>query len=311
MWGEIEVPGMDSVPMPRAAEDGPFFASVSPDYFAASGGSIVRGRAFDQRDVPGSTPVAIVTETMARMIWPGEDPIGKCFVHAIGAERSPEWYRESAPCRVIVGVAADTRYRSVLGKPNMMYYLPLAQEPGYSMRVLVVRPRGDDVSAAIGAVREALASLETGLPYVSVTRLDERIEPQLRPWRLGASLFTAFGVLALLLAAVGLYGVVAYDVTQRRRELGVRVALGAGAVRLVRLVVGDAMRLVIIGVVLGLAAAGWAARFIEPLLFDVSPRDPRVLVAVAALLLSVAVAAALLPALRAATLHPTEALREE
>ncbi|HEX2167533.1 MAG TPA: FtsX-like permease family protein, partial [Longimicrobiales bacterium] len=300
-WGGMGVPGMDSAPLPDDAEEGPYFASVSTDYFRTVGARIISGRAFSDADVSGSRPVAIVTERTARMIWPGEEAVGKCFVNLNETDGA---------CREVVGVVEDTRYREVLAEPSMMYYLPVAQVPAFALRTLLVRPRGD-VDAAARAVRDALASLEPGLPHVQVTPLSSRVDPQLQPWRLGAFLFTGFGALALLLSTLGLYGVVAYDIAQRKRELGIRVALGAGSARVLTMVIGDAVRVIAAGLVIGLLAAVFAAQYVEPLLFDVSPRDPRVLGVAALLLIAVAVAAAALPAWRAAHVHPTEALRED
>ena len=238
------------------------------------------------------------------MIWPAGDAVGSCFMHG---------YEADAPCREVVGIVEDTRYREVLAAPSMMYYLPVAQTTQRA-GLLIVRPAGDDdaaASAATEAVVAAMGSIESGLPPVQLHSLDERIAPQLQPWRIGAVLFTGFGVLALVLSALGLYGVVAYDIAQRKRELGVRVALGAGAARVVRMVIGDAVRVILIGLVIGLAVAGFAGRYIEPLLFEISPRDPRVLLGSAALLVTIAVTAAALPAWRAAHVHPTEALRDD
>ena len=181
---------------------------------------------------------------------------------------------------------------------------------GASWRTLFVRLRGTP-EEAIPAIRRALVQLEPGLPHVQARLLSTNVDPQLQPWRLGATLFTAFGALALLLSAVGLYGVIAYDVALRRRELGVRVAFGARAANLVGMVLSDATRVLVLGLLAGLAAAGWAAAYIEPLLFGVSPRDPAVLGAVAALLLVVGILAAALPAWRAARVQPTDALRDE
>jgi ABC-type antimicrobial peptide transport system permease subunit len=150
-----------------------------------------------------------------------------------------------------------------------------------------------------------------GVSYVSVTPFSDIIGPQKRSWHLGATMFVAFGTLALVLAAVGLYSVIAYNVAQRTHELGVRRALGAQASHAVRLVVVDGLRLAAIGVAIGVFIAFWAGRFLKPLLFDVSPRDPLVFVTVAGVLVLVAVAASWIPALRASRVDPNVALRTE
>jgi putative ABC transport system permease protein len=189
-----------------------------------------------------------------------------------------------------------------------MFYLPRAQFGGGG--TLVVRAAGDPAHT-VRHVAAAMGSLEQGLPYVQSFALRERIDPQLQPWRLGALLFTAFGGLALLLAGLGLYGVVAYDVAQRTREIGVRVALGARTRNLLTNVVGGAFRLAAGGVIVGLAVAGLLVDRLEPLLFRVSPRDPAVLAGAALAVVLVALAAALVPARRALRVHPAEALRGE
>jgi len=173
-----------------------------------------------------------------------------------------------------------------------------------------LRTRGEP-AAAIGDIRRALHELQPGLPHLRTTLLQERIEPQLRPWLLGAKLFSAFGVLALVLAGLGLYGVISYDVTQRTRELGVRIALGARARNVVALVLGDALLIAGTGLLIGLLVALWASPRLEALLFGVAPRDSVVFAGAAALLLGVALVAALLPGWRATAIHPTEALRDE
>jgi predicted lysophospholipase L1 biosynthesis ABC-type transport system permease subunit len=177
-------------------------------------------------------------------------------------------------------------------------------------RVRVRRERRADWEHAMPAVRQALHALEPGLPHVQLRALSHRIDPQLQPWRMGG-LFAAFGVLALLLAALGLYGVVAYDVAQRTREFGVRLALGARSRNVMGIVLGDAIRVVALGLAAGVALAVWAAPRLESLLFNVAARDHMVLGAVAALLLAVACIAALLPGLRAIRIQPVQALREE
>ncbi|MGH7575555.1 MAG: ADOP family duplicated permease [Longimicrobiales bacterium] len=298
-YGDIRVPGLDSVPRPRG--EGPFFTPVSPDYFRAIGARILRGRPFTADDVPGSAAVAIVTESMARLVWPGEDPLGRCFVVLD--------LRDDA-CRVIVGLMEDTRYSTLEDDPTPMFFLPMAQGPSWSARTLFVRLKGEP-DLAIAAVRRALLQIEPGLPHVRAQLLRSRVDPQLQPWRLGSTLFTAFGLLALVMSGLGLYGVVAYDVAQRRREFGVRTALGARATTLVTMVLRDAGRVIVLGLAAGLALAVWAAVRIESLLFDVPGRDPAVLAAAAALLLAIGLLAAALPAWRAARIEAMEVLREE
>jgi predicted permease len=296
LYGRIRVPGLDSIDTTRDI----IYSPVTVDYFRTVGAHVVHGRAFAPRDVQGSPEVAIVTESLARLLWPGEVATGRCFM------TTPE---PDAACHEVVGVIEDTRYGSVLDEPALMFYLPRAPGAG-RMSGLLVRLRGD-ADAGIASLHAALQSLEPGLPHLQAELLEERVAPELLPWRLGAVMFSAFGALALLLASLGLYGVVAYEVAQRRREMGVRVALGARVANVLRLVLGDALRVVAIGLVIGLAGAVYAARWIEPLLYGVSARDPAVHSGVAVLLLAVALLAAALPAWRAAHVQPTEALRDD
>jgi putative ABC transport system permease protein len=298
LYGFIRVPGLDSIP---SVPDGILYNAISPGYFAATGTRVLRGRPFDERDVSGATPVVIVNASLADLLWPGEDAVGRCLVHTREQPGPPQ-------CREVVGIAEDVRHGGILAGAPANYFLPIAQVPGFDMRTLLVRT-GDSDARTLESVRVALQTLEPGLPRVRMQRLQERMDPQLQPWRLGAAMFTGLGALALLLAGLGLYGVVAYDVAQRTRELGVRAALGARAGSLVRMVLGDAFVVVALGLVTGLAAAGFAAPYIEPLLFQISPRDPVVLALVSALILGTTLAAAALPALRAARVLPTQALR--
>jgi predicted permease len=299
LYASIRLPGQDSVAEPT--DGGPYYSPVSADYFRTMGARVLRGRVFTDGDVAGSAPVAVVTASLARLLWPGEDAVGRCFFHGRDAD---------GVCRTVVGVVEDTRYSSLEAEPTPMFFVPLAQEPTMGWRTLFVRFAGD-TGEGIAAVRRALDRIEPGLPHVQATPLQTRVDPQIQPWRLGASLFSAFGALALLLVGIGLYGVVAYDVSQRRRELGIRLAIGARGRALVRMVLGQAMSMVVLGLVVGLALTGWAAGYVEPLLFQVSPRDPAVLVGVAALLFVIGVGAASVPAWRAARIRPTETLRED
>lgn len=298
LYGYLRVPGIDSIPTSQDI----LYSPVSAGYFETMGARVLQGRAFGSGDVAGAPPVVMITQSLARVIWPDGSALGRCIV------TDPA---DDSPCREVVGVVEDTRYSSVFDAPALMFYLPMAQVPGRgTMRGLLVRLRGDS-EAGIAAVRTALHSLEPGLPYVQADILAERVAPYLQPWRLGAVMFTAFGVLALALASLGIYGVVAYDVAQRRREMGVRVALGARASMVLRMVLSDAVRVVGLGLLLGIMLSLAAGRAIQPLLFEVSARDPVVHGAVGIVLLTIALFAAAVPAWRAARVQPTEALRDD
>lgn len=296
----LRVPGLDS--LPTSQDGGPYVNAVTPEFFATMGTPILRGRGFSEADGRSAPRVAIVSETFARMVWPREDAIGKCLI--LGSD--------TAACSTVVGIAADARRQSLTGDaPVMQYYTPLAQEqsPGV-MRVLFVRVRGD-LDKALVAVRRETQSVSADLPYPTVRYLADLVEPEIRPWKLGATLFSIFGAVALALAALGLYSVVAYSVAQRVHEMGVRVALGARGGDLARLVVRQTLWVVAVGLAVGLVAAVIAGRWAQPLLFHVSPRDPVVLGAVTGTLLLVGVLASLAPARRAARVSPAEVLKAE
>jgi ABC-type antimicrobial peptide transport system permease subunit len=176
-------------------------------------------------------------------------------------------------------------------------------------RVLLARVRPTDVDAMTGTIRRTIQELEATVPFVDVRVLGDILDPQMRPWRMGATLFTAFGVLAALLAALGLYSAVAYAVTQRTREIGVRMAIGAVAKDVMSLIVGDGLRIAAVGVGVGVLLALAGSAFIRELLFETSPRDPLVLVVVAGALIVLAALASLVPARRASTVNPVVALR--
>lgn len=292
---DLHVAGIDSV-----SRLGEFWLdAVTPDYFATMGTRILRGRGIGEQDVSGAPGAMVVSRAMAKALWPGEDPIGQCVRVQSAA----------APCTYVVGVAEDIRSQSLSGDTGFFYYLSSAQfHP--QQTGLFVRMRGDAVGQ-VDALRRVLQPLMRGSSYVTVTPFADVIGGQTRSWKLGATIFLAFGALALLLAAIGLYSVIAYNVAQRTHELGVRVALGAQAADVLGLVVGQGVRLGIAGVVTGAIIAFSAARWVRPLLFQESPRDPAVYALVTALLLAVAVVASYVPARRAARLDPNVALRAE
>ncbi|HEX9108857.1 MAG TPA: FtsX-like permease family protein, partial [Longimicrobiales bacterium] len=294
---DIYVAGIDST-----ARLGIFtLNAISPEYFSTMGTPILHGRGFTAADRAGAPPVMVVSQAMAHALWPGRDALGQCA--RLGAD--------TVPCTYVVGVA-QTEVQQTLGSPDpgLQYYLPVTQvRPPFAGGLLV----RTSASAATFAetVRRSLQHLLPGDAYVTVTPFSDVLSDQTRSWRLGATMFLVFGLLALVLAAVGLYGVIAYGVAQRTREMGIRIALGASLRDVLSLVVGQGLRVTAAGVGLGALVAFVAAPRVQPLLFQESPRDPFVYAAVAAALLLVALAASLLPARRAARVDPQEALRAE
>jgi predicted permease len=295
-WGEdLYVTGIDSV-----RRLGSFtLQGASPEYFATTGTRLLRGRGISADDRADAPRVVVVSEAMARRLWPGRDALGQCI--RIGAD--------TMPCITVVGIAEDIKQNSLTDDSGLHYYLPIAQFHPQDA-VLFVRTRGP-AAASAEMVRRNLQRLMPGGSYVVVTPMSAILAPQERAWRFGASMFLALGVLALVLAAIGLYSVIAYHVAQRTHELGVRIALGAGRGTVLGLVVGEGVRFAASGILLGGAIALAAGRWVRPLLFEVSPHDPLVFGGVAAALLAVAVGASAVPALRAARVDPTVALRVE
>ena len=292
----LYVPGIDSV-----RKLGRFtYQTGTADYFKTFGTRVIRGRPFGAEDRAGAPLVAVVSESMARVLWPGKDALGQCM--RVGAD--------TMPCTTVIGVAEDAVQRSLLDDKKFHYYLPLEQFRPAEGFALLIRMRGDPVPQ-MERVRKALQAIMPGESYVNVQPMSRVVEGERRSWRVGATMFVAFGVLALLVAAVGLYGVITYNVAQRMHELGVRIALGAQARDVVRLVVGQGIRFAVAGVGLGLALALLAARWIQPLLFEQSAKDPATYGMVAALLVAVALVASAVPAARATRADPNSALRSD
>jgi predicted permease len=275
--------------------------AVSPGYFATLGTQIIRGRGISDADRAGAPGAMVVSQTMAKRLWSGADPIGQCV----------KIEEETAPCTYIVGIAEDIKRHKLTDlSDDYHYYLSIAQfHPDFGG--LFIRTRGSHAADVAESIRRRLQADMPGSSYLTVTTFSSVLGGETASWSLGASMFVAFGGLALVLAAIGLFSVISYDVAQRRHELGVRVALGAQQGDLMRLIVGEGMRLGLIGGGLGAAAAYASGRWIAPVLFKESPHDPAVFGVVVSVLLFVAFVASLIPARRAAGVDPILALRSD
>jgi len=273
--------------------------AASPDYFRTLGTRLLRGRPFDAHDDAQAPRVVVVSQGMANALWPGQEPLGKCIRIAS---------RDSS-CATVIGITEDLRLHKLRDAREFVYYIPIAQhgEPEGMLFVRVAGEAGDYAEK----VRRQLQRAMPGSAYVVVEPFRNIVDLTVRSWKLGATMFVAFGGLALVLAAIGLYSVIAYGVAQRRRELGVRIALGASAGNVVRLVMHGGIRLVVVGILLGAAIALAAGRAITSLLFQESPADPMVYAAVAASLVGVALVASVVPAVAAARVDPSIALRSD
>ena len=302
MGVRFTVPGRDSL---FHGEEGPHVNYVGPEFFATLGIPLRLGRSFAQHDRVGAPPVVIVNEAMARTYWPGQSPLGECM-------QIRGWMVDSImpPCTRVVGVVADTRSH-LLGNGGILgFYLPILQQQNVPLRTLFIHTAGDPV-ATITSVRRAMQALSPDLPYVSVTPMTDLLVSRLLPFRLGALLFTLFGGVALLLAAIGLYGVISYGVTQRTREIGVRMALGAQQTHVLRLVVRQGLGLTVVGIIAGIAIAIGGTRLMHTLLYGVSATDPMTFGGITVVLVIVALVATWLPARRATRVDPLVALRTE
>ena len=293
----IFLPGVDTATINRMGSFS--IQATTGEYLKTMGTRLLRGRMIDAHDTEKAPKVLVVSETMAKRLWPHADALGQCV--KIG--------EDTMPCTTVVGVAEDVRADDFATDNLQYYYRPIDQTEPTNGGVFV-RMRGSAKSAAED-VRRALQPLMPGAAYVTVKPMSEIFAPNVKSWRLGATMFVAFGALALILAAIGLYSVIAYNVQQRTHELGVRVAFGAQVGDVLRLVLGEGLRLAVAGVVIGAALALLAGRWVAPLLYQVQPTDPLVFGSVVAVLLVVATAASLVPALRAARVDPSVALRNE
>ena len=288
-------------PLPPDQQPSADFQLITPDSFRALGMTLVAGRAFSDADRADTTPVVIVNQALADRYFSGRDPIGKVIV--FGGTRRHQ----------IVGVVADARYRSVEQPADPTFYLPLDQnnERGPVLAFTVATDGGaGSTAAATALLRAAVREADPQQPISRVRSIEEILDASMAQRRFNTWVVALFAATALLLAGIGTYGVMAFAVTSRTRELGVRAALGATPGDLIRMVLGQGLLLTLVASSVGLAAAMALTRFMASMLFNVAPRDPLTFMLVAGLLAAVAIAATLIPARRAMRVNPITALRD-
>jgi len=275
------------------------YYAVTPDYFKSMGIQLIRGRVFTDQDRKDSPRVAIINEEMAKRYFPDEDPIGK----GINVTNGPETFRE------IVGIVGDVKQYGLAQPTTLQTYEPFLQNP-FSGMTLVVRTENNP-AALTSAIRAQVLSIDKDQPIARTRALEQIVSDSVAKQRFAMLLLGTFGAVALVLAAVGLYGVMSYAVTQRTHELGIRMALGASSGNVLKLVVGQGMALALAGVGIGLGGAFALTRLMANLLFATGATDPVTFVGISLLLAGVALAACLVPARRAIKVDPMIALRYE
>ena len=277
------------------------FTSVSPDYFRVMEIPLLRGRLFNEQDSPSAPRVALISETLARRFFPNQDVLGKQLKFGFPPDGDV--------AREIVGVVGDVRDISLSEAPGPMMYVPFAQAPFWGGQ-LVVRSSLSSASAAV-SIRKVTHDIDKDLPVTDIATLPETLDASVAQPRFRTLLIGLFGLIALLLAAVGIFGVISYSVSRRTHEIGIRVALGATPASVLRLILGESAKLVLLGLAVGIPVALGLARFLSSLLFEVHPADPLTFFGVAVLLTAVALIACYLPARRAMRVDPMVALRYE
>ena len=299
-WNSIFIVKDKPVP-PRTELPGAAFTIVSPRYFETMGTPLRAGRTITDADSSRSAPVIVVNESLARRIWPGESPIGKRLKQG--------WPESSAPWREVIGVVGDVKFEGLAEAAPLQVYMPAAQEPASDFAIVVrttVTP-----SSVQAPVESVMRGLDRDLPVFTIRTMDRVVEASIGRERMSVLVLGVFAFVALVLACVGLYGLVSHSVTERTHEIGVRMALGADRRHVVSLVIRQGLAMTIVGVAAGLAGALALGRSISSLLFGVAPTDLPTLSVVIALLVGVSTLACYVPAWRATRLDPTQALRSE
>jgi predicted permease len=293
----FNVPGVET---PKIPGGGPYNSAVTSGFFSTVGATVIQGRDFTPAEERTPSRVLVVNEVVAKAYWPGQNPIGKCA--SFGAD---------SLCSEVVGVVRNVLQFSLINDDRAIVYAP-SSHPGVKAQpaAMLVRVTGAPASV-IPAIRRELQALSPAMPFVQVRPYSDLVATQLQPWRLGATMFTLFGLIALVIAAVGLYSVMAYWVSQRQHEIGVRMALGAQRADVVRLVAWQSSRAIGAGLILGGVAAFIASRWITDMLYETSARDPLVYGMAALVLVLAATVASIVPARRSASVDPVQAIRAE
>jgi len=278
-----------------------YFNRVSPDYFQALGIPLRSGRLFSNSDTPTAPDVVLINDTLRRRFFANEDPVGKRI--NVGTEAKPDWVQ-------VVGVVGDVKYNGMAEEVQPAFYQSLTQQPAWGISV-ILKSDLSDPSSLTNAVRSVLRTLDRELPLMSVYTMDERLSVATSQPRFRTSVIGLFAAVALVLACVGIYGVVSYSVSQRTHEIGIRMALGAQTGHVLRMVINQALVLAVIGVTLGVITALALTSLLSKLLFGVKPNDPATFVLTTVVLGVTALVAAFLPARRATKVDPLEALKYE
>jgi len=271
---------------------------ITPDYFRALGIPLLSGRNFNEQDVKAAKPVIIIDQSMAQAVWPDQEPIGQQMT--LAGEKNP---------REVIGVVGRVKHWKLEIDPINVSYVPYLQ--AYSVPTTLVLRTTSDPMSVLAAVRDEVQAIDKELPLFSIKTMQQRVDESLAERRFTGFLLGAFAALALLLAAVGIYGVMSYSVTQRTHEIGIRMALGAQQNDVLKLVVGQGMLLALGGVVVGLGAAFFLTRLMSSLLYGVSATDTTTFAVLSLILTGVALGASYVPARRATKVDPVVALRYE
>jgi putative ABC transport system permease protein len=295
-WSQSSGLNIEGQPTPEGERRDAEVRTISDGYFSVLGVRLMRGRAFTAAEVADAAPVAVVGRTLAERYWPGQDPVGQRI------NLGGDWL-------TVVGVAPDLRLKKLNESADEQVYLPYTAHPNVAY-TLLVRTRGEPAALA-GAVRTMVHALDPGVPVAEMFSMEDVAQRSLWQQRLFGGMFTAFGVIALLLAVTGVYAMMAYSVGQRTHEIGVRMALGARAGSVLGMVVREGMKIAAIGLAIGLVAAFGVTRVMKGILWGVSPSDPLTFIGIATLLGGVVLLASWLPARRAARVDPMVALRSE